>query len=81
MSSDGWARYRRLQKLGQGGFGAAFLVESRADASRKFVVKEVALRDGDKKAAEEARKEAACHLPFNTIQPPKQMVDKWMDQI
>lgn len=56
--SDGWTRYRKLQKLGQGGFGAAFLVECRTSSS-KFVVKEVQLRTSDKKAADEARKEAA----------------------
>jgi hypothetical protein len=57
--ADGWSKYRKVQKLGQGGFGAAFLVESRADASKKFVVKEVLLRTTDKKAADEAKKEAA----------------------
>jgi NIMA (never in mitosis gene a)-related kinase len=57
--NGGWSRYRKISKLGQGGFGAAFLVESRADVSKKFVIKEVILRTTDKKAADDARKEAA----------------------
>lgn len=51
-------RYNQLKKLGEGGFGAAYLVSSKEDSKKLYVIKEVKL-GRDRKANEEAKKEAA----------------------
>jgi NIMA (never in mitosis gene a)-related kinase len=49
-------RYVKGKKLGQGGFGAAFLVTHR-DSGKQYVLKEIQLADA--RAAADAKKEAA----------------------
>lgn len=51
-------KYRKIKYLGKGSYGAALLVELRADPSKKFVIKEIVI--GHMKAAEQqsAKKEA-----------------------
>ena len=45
-------KYKRIKYLGKGSYGAAILVELRANASKKFVIKEIVV--GHLKATEQA---------------------------
>lgn len=53
------SRYKHIKLLGKGGFGAANLVSARNDPKKLFVVKEVRVNPADRKAMDDAKKEAA----------------------
>ncbi|KAH9099930.1 hypothetical protein Ae201684P_018936 [Aphanomyces euteiches] len=57
-------KYKKLERIGKGSFGAAYLVAKRGDSSKRFVIKEIQIDPRDQKAAlREARLLAALDHP------------------
>jgi hypothetical protein len=53
-------KYKKIKYLGKGSYGAAILVELRADAMQKFVIKEIVI--GHLKQAEQEERATAQRL-------------------
>ncbi|RHY33806.1 hypothetical protein DYB32_001401 [Aphanomyces invadans] len=57
-------KYRKLERIGKGSFGSAYLVEKRGEPGKQYVIKEIQIDPRDQKAAvREARLLAALDHP------------------
>ena len=59
MSAYYLSKYEKLQLLGTGSYGSAVLVRPKANKSKRFVIKEIWIKEKNQEEIESARQEAA----------------------